>query len=157
MAVEYCTLEDLARLGLTPGALRTLSADDMTAVIASTSSLIDSYLKAGRYVLPLVAWGADIAEAAAAIAVWRLMKTRGYNPNDPAHESIRLDFEDKIAWLKMVSAGTVIPDVTQAPGTEEPPVAGLVAGARVVSSPQRGWYVDSTDVDGGGPFSGGRR
>ena len=153
---EYCTLEDLSRLGVSAGALRNLSEEDMHSVIVSTSSLIDSYLKAGQYVLPLVSWGEDVAEAAAAISVWRLMKTRGYNPNDPAHEAIRLDFEDKIAWLKMVASNSVMPDVTQPPGAEQPLVGRVVAGALIVSSPQRGWYTNSDDPNWGGPFSGGR-
>jgi len=150
---EYCTLEDLSRLGVSAGALRNLSEGDMLTVIGSTSSLIDSYLKAGHYTLPLLSWGEDISEAAAAIAVWRLMKTRGYNPNDAAHEAIRLDFEDKISWLKMVASNSVIPDVEDSgsgsgPGLERP------RGARVASSPQRGWQ--ATVPGEGGPFSGGR-
>jgi phage gp36-like protein len=143
--VEYCDLDDLERLGISARALKNVSEDDMKAVIRSTSSLIDSYLKGARYALPLASWGQDIAEAAAVITAWRLMKTRGYNPND-----------DKIAWLEKVAGGKAIPDITEQPGAEDA-LAVTTPGrrARVVSSDQRGWYAGDS-LDDPGPFVGTR-
>jgi phage gp36-like protein len=155
---RYADLEDLVRLGISPGALRGLSEVDMLEVLEATSALIDSYLGAegAGFILPLTSWGKDIREATAAIAVWRILKVRGYNPADPGHEAVRLDFEDKIRWLEMVAKGTVAPAAVIDSAGETVATAPLT-GARVVSNAQRGWYQSSDDPFGAGaPFVGSR-
>jgi phage gp36-like protein len=147
---SYCSLEDLAKFGVGAAALRNIPPADLLAAIVSASRIIDSYLKPAEYTLPLTRVGADVQEAAAVIAAWRLMKTRGYNPNDPAHELIRTDFEDKVKWLQGIASGSVIPDVDDAGGLPEAP--SPEGKPLVVSNVGRGWQDDR-----GGPFSGGRR
>jgi phage gp36-like protein len=149
---QYCTLEDLPVLGLAYSAIKNMSDTDKLTAIKSSSSLIDTYLRGGSYTLPLEEWGRDLAEAAAAITVWRLIKARGEVP-----DAVRMDYEDKIRWLERVAAGTSIPDVVQ-PGGEPPPtVSGVLPAPQVFSSSQRGWYTETDDPNDGGPFSGGRR
>src|SRR4051812_24761874 len=153
---EYCSLDDVTRFGVSATALRSIPAPDLKSAIVSTSRFIDSFLKAADYSLPLTRVGEDMKEAASAIADWRLLKVRGYNPDDPAHPLLRQDYLDKEAWLKMIVQGQAIPDVDDSSGSDEPPPTG--GRAVVTSNESRGWSDDGSVFGANGaPFTGGSR
>ncbi len=154
---DYCSKDDLGRFGISREALRTIAPTDLDSAIRSTSSLMDSYLGApgSSIVLPLTVAGQDLVECAAVMAVYTLISARGYNPQDPAHETLRQRYEDKLAWLKMISLGTVIPSGIVDSGTAESASSGSV---KVVSNEQRGWFQDINNPlePEPGPFTGAR-
>jgi phage gp36-like protein len=152
---RYCSADDVARLGINIAALRSIPPVDVEAAIDEASAFIDSFLKGAEYILPLTAVGPATKGAAAVIATWRLMKARGFNPEIPAHALIRVDYEDKVAWLKLFMSGAVIPDVSDSAGVPEEVSPGGVGV--VVSSTQRGWYQDSRVPGVSGAFTGSRR
>lgn len=147
----YCTKEELGRYGINREALEKTSETDQDKAIGAASGIIDSYLRS-RFTLPLVAFGEDIRMHCAAIAVYILLRTRGYNPAEPDDDMVQTGYDQAIAWLKDVAANRATPDVTDSsPGS---PAPGARGGApRVESNSQRGWF----RRDGkGGAFSGGR-
>jgi phage gp36-like protein len=152
---EYCTAADLGIFGINAEALADLPiAENEVPPIAAASAKVDSYLRQ-QYVLPLTRVGQDIREATAVIAAYRILSVRGLKPGEnPEDANIRLQYEDTLAWLKLVAAGSVAPDVDDS--DVESPTAGAQAGAvRVSSNEQRGWY--NEDRNSILPFQGGRR
>lgn len=147
---RYCTVEELQNYGLSRRVVDGMDPEKVGAALDSASALIDSYLRS-RFKLPLTAFGNDIREAAGVIAAWRILRSEGFDPTDPANETIRRDFEDKIKWLQNIASGIVTPEVTDASSGAESGV-GVSSRARVVSNASRGWQGDSNS----GAFSGKR-
>jgi phage gp36-like protein len=149
---SYCTRAELSQYGIAADALEDVSTTDQDASISGASDLIDSYLRQ-KFTLPLVAWGSDIRRACAIVAVYDLIAgNRGYNPATPGDDTLRLRYEDVLAWLKMIANGQVSPEATDSSsGAVEgvPPPSGRV---RFASNAQRGWSTTGTR----GPFTGGR-
>lgn len=92
-----------------------IEAFDGTAVaglvdqyLDNASSEADGYLTS-RFRLPLTEWGADLRQAVAAIATYRLMMKRGFQPGAEDAEQLRLASKDAMAWLDKVVAGKVTP------------------------------------------------
>lgn len=115
--MPYASLADLAALGLPPHALAGVEAADQYAALEAASALVDSYLR-GRYPLPLLSWGRELTRVTAIIAAYDLMSRRGYDPNRPGDENLRLRYEDAIRWLEGVAAGRIDPQVGVAPPDE---------------------------------------
>jgi phage gp36-like protein len=152
---EYCTPADLAIFGINAEALEALPVqDNELPPIGAASARIDSYLRQ-RYVLPLTRVGQDIREACAIIAAYRVLSVRGLKPGDnPEDANIRLQYEDMIAWLGKIAAGSVSPDVDDSdPST--PGAGEQAAPPRVSSNVQRGFYTENPTA--AGPFQGSRR
>ncbi len=63
-----------------------------------------------QYYLPLIQWGMDFTDAIVAIAVFKLAKRRGYNPEADANKSYLLDYENAVEWCKRVASTEVQPD-----------------------------------------------
>ena len=133
----YATLPDLVNLGIAAKALDPVTNQAKLAAITSASQLADSYL-AGRFILPLLAFSADLTRAVVNIAVYDLMSNRGFSPAPGSDENIRLRYEDSIRWLEMVAKGTVTPQVTDSSGGSGP---GLTAndGGDLESASSRGY------------------
>jgi phage gp36-like protein len=144
---EYCTLAELRDLGLNPDAFVEMPAPKRHQAIASRSTFIDGFL--GRFTLPLVTWGDDIKRCCAVLASIDLIRNRGIGPDDS------LDFDTiekrQIDWLKLVSQGTVTPQVTDSsPGAT---VGRPARRTRVISGSSRGFSVRGTGLPRG-PFQG---
>ncbi len=156
--LEYCTAADLGVFGVNAEALEALplQTNELPPIIAA-SAKIDSYLR-NRYVLPLTRVGEDIKEACAIIAAYRVLSVRGLKPGEnPEDANIRLQYEDTIAWLKMVADGKVSPDIDDSdPGTPGAGEDTAIGAPRVSSNAQRGWYTESGSASAL-PFQGGRR
>jgi phage gp36-like protein len=107
--VTYATLDQLkARYGeamlvrLTDRAdipTHEVDVDVVAAALADTNALIDGYLQ-GRYVLPLVATPALLADIAKAIAIWKL---HIYKPD----EKIEADYKAAEKQLVQIASGTI--------------------------------------------------
>lgn len=119
-------------MGLTIDALNGIAVATRDQARAAASDEALSYIKK-RYKLPLVSWGNDLKEAVAAIASWKLLKNRGFNPIAGSDDNIVKGHEDAIAWLTKVSKGTVelVDCVDSSPELEEqgPLVSTSTGGA----------------------------
>ncbi len=140
---EYCTLIELADLGLNPAAFVDVLAPRQHQAVRTRSDFIDGFL--GRYSLPLTSpWSGALTRCCAILASIDLIRNRGVSPDD----SEAFDAEEKrqVDWLKMVSDGTVIlqPEVV--------PVAPNTFGSpHVISAHTRGFSVRGTSRQRG-PF-----
>jgi phage gp36-like protein len=133
--VAYAVVADLDS-GINAAALAGVPTQTKTDAIADASRVIDSFLRA-QFTLPLVQVGGDVKRNCIHIAVYYSLTSRGYNPEAGSDPGIRQRYEDAVAWLKLVSAGKAVPDVTDS----SPAAAEGRPGARptVISSSQRGF------------------
>lgn len=129
----YCTSSDLPNLGISAVALAPIDSAVQDAACEAASAIADSFLRS-RYKLPLTAWGVDLTQKTAILAVYDLLVVRGYNPSAGADVNIRLRYDDAMLWFLHISRQEVHPDVTptqdQAAGYDDP---------RVMTNDQRGW------------------
>lgn len=141
----YATLTDLTNSGLTAAAIGTLTSGQQQKALDAANALADGYLGA-RFRLPLTSWGVDLTDKVVAIAAWRLMSLRGFDPEGGSDQVLRMSYEDAIRWFEHVAAGKVVPvvgtsDATSTPGgpyVQEPTAAA--SGGFVVAKPtSRGW------------------
>jgi len=140
--LNYCTIDQLQTLGVNAAALTKFTAPQKTVGIEAASRKIDSYLRAGgRYVLPLIQAGTDLARCCAIITSYDLLSNKGLNP-EGTDENVRLRYKDELLWLADVRDGAVIPDITDSgTGAAEGVPSG---GPRVVSATSRGYSVRGT-------------
>jgi phage gp36-like protein len=147
---QYAVPADLDS-GINPTALIGVANQAKLDAIDQSSRLIDSFLRA-QFTLPLTQVGGDVKRAAINIAIYYVMVGRGYNPDAGADPGIRQRYDDEIAWLKMVSAGKAIPDITDS--SEGSAEGRPGAQPQVYSSSQRG-YSSRGDPNGKRfPFQG---
>ena len=89
-----------------------------------------------RKVLPLLSWGDDLKANVAELAAYYLVSRRGYKPQSGSNETIRLRYDDAIAWLTSVSKGDIelvdCVDSSTTPGVDE-------ASPLVASDPLVNW------------------
>jgi phage gp36-like protein len=151
---DYCSLDDVAGLGIGSQAIRKLPPADVKLAIRSVSRFIDTYLRAAEFPLPLSAVGEDIKQTAAVLVAWRL-KVHWYNPDVAAHALLEKDYDNAVTWLKGVANGSVVPDLTDLGGApEEVSPQGV---CRIITTEQRGWSSDLGGVNDPGAFVGRRR
>lgn len=104
----YASLQDLYDIGIAPqfftGKLAP-TVDAITKALNNAFSYVNSIIGVSdKITLPLIApYDPNLIEANCAIAMWRLLAARGYNPENPADEHIRMRFDDANKWLKMIS------------------------------------------------------
>lgn len=127
------TPADLDKLGCGGNALGDLSDEDKDRALCAATDDVDGALESGGYLPPWTAWRSDLRQRVVDIAVFRLMKRRGFMPQGP-DEMIVKAYDDAQAWLTRVAR-------------EERACAGLVdstpstydGGAFAVSRSKRGW------------------
>lgn len=145
---EYCTLLELADLGINPAAFVDTTAQRRHDAIAKRSDYIDSFL-GGRYTLPLLLptiapftpYSGALVRCCAILTSIDLIRNRGVGPDDALELDKEEDRQD--AWLAMVAKGLVIV-VPEAP--VDPTL--LAPGApRVTSDLSRGYSMRP-----GGPY-----
>lgn len=104
----------------------------------------DSYL-AGRYQMPLLAWGNDLTKYTAWIAIHNLMSMRGFSAQGGADQNLLLRYWESVGnpsvpgsmgWFQKVQRQSIHPDITATIPPAQDPVYGL---PQVYTSPQRGW------------------
>lgn len=141
--MAYATPSDLITVGLPATALGTLSPAQQQAALNTASDEVDSYLR-GRYALPLQGWGNEIREATAAIATYKLMLVRGYNPESGADQNFAERYAMTISWLRDVQRRAAHPNVTPAVDPAPDYAQPVVISSSVVTAaggvgPSRGW------------------
>jgi phage gp36-like protein len=142
--MAYATIADLQEVGLPPGALSGVDAPARTAALEKASAYADTFLR-DKYRLPLAEpYDPSLVDAVVQIACYRLMTRRGFNPEDPGDQAVRLGRDDAVVFLTRIANGQAQLSVTQAsPAIEEP---------RIITDPQRGYSGGSCPV---GPYDGG--
>ena len=131
--MAYATTTQLTYLGLPSDALTDVSADAKTAALDGASGIADGYLRK-RYATPLAVYGNDLTTHVCSIAAWIILKTRGFNPENPADVAIRMGYEDAIKWLEAVAKGEIEPEDI------EDATASVDEAAPVVEQDnERGW------------------
>jgi phage gp36-like protein len=124
----YCNNQDLSDLAIPNVALGDIVPEVRANACLVASDEAASYL-GQDHDMPLQSWGNALRLHTANMAVYHLMKRRGFNPE--ADEIIRLGYTDAIAWLKSgARTDKSIVDTT--------PEATSNA-AYMVSRPARGW------------------
>lgn len=138
MGAAYCQTTDL----LIPAALlSTIPSGDVTAAIEEGSRVCDSYLVV-RYELPLqplsvgppALYPADLVEAAAAIATYRMLRRRGFNPDGKQSELIRSAYDDAKQWLRDIGDGKAGLLASDAQGYGDTTTSGGPIVARVLQA-----------------------
>jgi phage gp36-like protein len=151
IVLQYAVRSDLAS-GINAAAIAGVPTATQDAAIDAASREMDSYFR-GQFTLPFTQVGADVRQKTVDMAVFFIMKGRGYNPDAGADALIEDAYDKAIAWLKLVAQGTVVPDVTDS-------TTGSAEGRpgsrpTVISSPSRGFSSRGDPNGGGWPFQGG--
>lgn len=130
--MAYATTTDLDELGLPTGWLTGVTTAQQEAALDAASAEADDYLRA-RYTLPLSAYPDSLKARVVDMAVFRLMKRRGYNPENGNDNLIAKAYDDAMVWLKQVARGEVVLGATDAtPSTYE-------GAPEVNTGTARGW------------------
>lgn len=134
---EYCTLKELADLGINPAAFVETPAQRRHDAIAKRSDYIDGFL-GGRYTLPLpftltTPYSGALVRCCAILTSIDLIRNRGVGPDDDERLKEQEDRQDN--WLAMVAKGLVIVVPEVAPD----PSAMLPGAPRVASDLSRGY------------------
>ena len=85
----FATPTDFANLAGPPALVNSFTSAQITAALASAASEITGSLLS-RWQMPLLQWGQDLVRFNVDIAIYLLMKQRGFNPNNPA-ETVYMD------------------------------------------------------------------
>lgn len=139
--MAYASIDDLGKVGIRSEALAPISPATKQAALDATAEEMDSYFRAEFKLIDGVPgwqtftdWGQDVIRANAILAVWDLMVIRGYNPAAGADATLRMRYEDTIAWLRGVARQQIHPNITpkmhETPGFNQP---------RVLTAAKRGW------------------
>ncbi len=104
---SLATLQDLDDLGIPLKALAPLNASQLQRVLDNTSSYVLGSV-GDKIQLPLVPpYDPAIVWAVVQIACWRLMRRRGFNPDDPGDKAVYLDYQNAENWLRDVRNGKI--------------------------------------------------
>jgi phage gp36-like protein len=157
---QYAQISDFAVAGVPASAVAMFTDQQKNQALVNASRLLDGYFRS-KFTLPFVQVGQDVARAAAIVAAYDLMVSRGYNPAAGADSIILTRYREIIGtppsllgWADLVSNGKIAPDVTD---SSPQAVEGSPSSrARVISSSQRGWSGRSpnqTTNSPNGPFT----
>jgi len=131
----YATPADVKNLSLPPEALAGFTDVQIDEACQKESGFADGYLGT-QFKLPLSAWGDDLRANTADRAGYRLMRRRGFNPNDDSDQILVKTFDDSVSWLKGVAGGTIHPSEIIDATPEESDTQHL---AEIYSDVERGW------------------
>jgi phage gp36-like protein len=142
--MAYATIADLQDVGLPPGALSGVDVPARQKALDNAAAYMDTFLR-DKYRLPLIApYDPSLVDANVQIACYRLMTRRGFNPEDPGDQAVRLGRDDAVTFLTRIANGQASLSVTEtSPAIEEP---------RVITDGQRGYSGGACPV---GPYDGG--
>jgi phage gp36-like protein len=138
--LEYCTVDELETLGMGGRAFRDRPEPEKLAAIATATSFIDSHLR-NQYTLPLQVIGPDIRRAAAIIASYYLLVSRGFDPSDEGNNVILEERDRQMRWLEGIAKGSIAPAITDSSTAK----LGFGTGPRVITSGRRGFGSRSGD------------
>lgn len=105
--MAYAALADLAELGIVSGAIASLSSGTRQEALDRASAELDGYL-AARFALPLSSpYPTELLRRTVDVAVYLLMRHRGFNPDAANDQLIVKGYDDAIAWARGVARGEV--------------------------------------------------
>jgi phage gp36-like protein len=133
----YATPTDLQNVGGVPAFVQSLTAAQMTEALQNASGRIDAYL--GSYlILPLIQSDVTLTQACCDIAIWLLVKARGFNPNNPAEVVYYNAYKDAVSFLKDMANNKARPaGIIDSSPSASPGASTLSAGPQTVN-PQTG-------------------
>ena len=114
-------------------ALSEVEGNDYANALIKASCDIEDAL-AGAYVPPFSAIPLSVRQRGGAIAAFRALKQRGFDPDNPADALVLKGNDDAMSWLARVARGALKP-----PGIIDSTPATYEAAAAVVSNTARGW------------------
>lgn len=125
---SYCTPQDLNVLAMPSGGLPPFQNASVQQIHLDTASdTVDSYL-ADQVTLPLTGTiPLSIKMKVCQIAAYTLLVARGYNPENPANETMKMQYDEAISWLESIAAGKIKP-----PLTDSSPDGGVSGGPDVL-------------------------
>lgn len=126
----FATKADLFASELPRPALEKVGDDAIWKALISSSSDAEDILAAG-YAMPITTWPESLTERVCAIAAFRVMKRRGFQP-EGADELIVKGADDGLRWLKDVAAGKIRP-----PGLSPPTRLGPQASSGNPQAPTK--------------------
>lgn len=118
-APVYATIDDLASCGVPPESLADVGPVEKQRALYQASRTADQRLSA-RYRLPLVSWDDGLTWIVCAIASFRLLSFRGWNPSDPANGGVVMMYNDALKTLDKVAQGDYTLDLID---TQPEPIA----------------------------------
>jgi phage gp36-like protein len=110
---QYATEAELISLQIPTAALAGVTAMgiDPEDHLIQASGKVDTYLR-GRYRLPLSApYPDEIKMVTLQLAAYTIICARGFDANEPADVTFRMQYDDAIMWLREIAAGKVSLDV----------------------------------------------
>lgn len=106
---QYATQSELTSLQIPAAALAGVTASGINPDdhLVQASGKVDTYLR-GRYSLPLTApYPNEIKMVTLQLAAYTIICARGFDANDPADVTFRMQYDDAIMWLREIAAGKV--------------------------------------------------
>ena len=141
---QFAQIADLFRYGMAPTARGVLTDDQLNgALVSATGTMVGFF--AGRYNMPLLAWGEEVIKYCCWIAAFEVLSGgRGYNPAAGADPLLLQRYNLAIQWCRGVQSKAIHPIVTpsaaQSPTYDQP----LVISSSVIdqngrTASNRGW------------------
>lgn len=130
----YITDEELTPPGVGPSFVEELPLAVRDAARESSSREADTYLTRWGTPIPQASVSSHLKTQVRAIAIYRLLSDRGFDPELRQNAIVVQNFQDAIRWLEKCAAGRVNPLVgpDATPSVEE-------AAPTVTSDEPRGW------------------
>lgn len=141
--IPYVTAAQLP-LYVPQTALNGTTSAQQTQACTDATGEADSRLN-GRYQMPLLQWGPELQMYTAYIAIYRLLSSRGFSPNNGADMQIVSRYYEAVGnpnvpgslgWFDKVQRQAIHPTIVATVPPAQDPVYGL---PQVYTSPQRGW------------------
>ena len=132
---SYASSKELYRHAIPASGLTGVELVDIVEELVTQSEVADGYL-AGKYTMPLIAWGGDLTSRICHMAEYSLITTRGMNPDGDTYTIIKDKYDAAIKWLSDVAAGKI-----KSPAIVDSAEPATTAGgaAVTVTSTLRGW------------------
>lgn len=130
--MPWVDADDLAAYGVQAAAFANVDSGDVTKALEGASEVAASYLRSRIQPTQIItSVGEDVKMHICMIAAYNLMSVRGFKPSGDTQLAIRA--EQARSWFRSVGRGETTPAIVTT--TAEP----QRTGARVLSSPPRGW------------------
>lgn len=117
--MAYATVDDLNNL-VKEEMMMGLTEQDKQTALNLASAEADPYL-ASQFKLPLVSWGQGLRNKICQIALWYLLRRRGFKPGGGEYELCRLEYEDSLSFFRQISSQRICPPdiIDSSPSTYE--------------------------------------
>lgn len=132
----FATSTDFTNLAGPPALVQSFTSAQITAALNSAASEMTGSLSS-RWVMPLKQWGQDLVRFNVDIAIYLLLKQRGFNPNNPAEQSYIENYERIRKTMTDIANDRYTPDQIQ-DSSGAPPFANAPIAIPNTVSPTTG-------------------